>query len=250
MEKAFATEEFFYGPSAWIDRFEHITIPLLDNLATYLGRPQVRHPDFIELCSGFWDLRQFTEQDMLAAGFQRPYPNSQIPFGPIGLEREREWAHKAREVIKRVARQFPSPVTGRVRDGPVISWRSLHVPPARNQYTPFTRAPVMDRLSRLVMGELQAESRTHSRRMLSSGAAWRRRLGRLFGAGNEEQDEVDYGFDERLRINEWGALLSGHPDRFRDFLHPSPLPGGYLWGDIMLDELQRARSRQGRSSRV
>lgn len=47
---------------------------------------------------------------------------------------------------------------------------------------------------------------------------------------------VDYGFDERLRINEGGRLLLGQTDHFKDFLHPNAIPGSYLWSDIMLYE--------------
>ena len=47
---------------------------------------------------------------------------------------------------------------------------------------------------------------------------------------------VDYGFDERLRVNEIGRLLTGQLDHFIDFLHPEAVPGSYLWGDVILYE--------------
>lgn len=49
-------------------------------------------------------------------------------------------------------------------------------------------------------------------------------------------ERIDYGFDERIRVSEFGALLVGQEGHFNDFLHPSVLPGSYLWSDMMLYE--------------
>lgn len=97
----------------------------------------------------------------------------------------------------------------------------------------------------------------------------------------------DLGLDERLRVDEWGALMLGQEHHFRDLLHPNKgsslsslprdlcelelmqfvcaVPGSYLWGDILLyeyvlssivailradslcDRLKRAVTRTGRS---
>ncbi|KAK4690851.1 hypothetical protein P7C70_g9476, partial [Phenoliferia sp. Uapishka_3] len=157
MEDAFRGEDFFHGPSTWIDRFTNITLPLLSNLAVYFERPGILKPDLIELASGFWDLRGFTEQDFISRGIARPYPtNSQIPFGEIGQEREDKWAEEAREAVKIVAKSFAGP-DGVVRDGPVISWRTMHHP-KKNNYTPFTRAFHLDQLARRTLHGLRVES--------------------------------------------------------------------------------------------
>lgn len=149
MEEAYAGEEFFHGPctsfprlslgrsklladsprpsATWVQRFHHVTMPLLKNLARLLDRPQILHPTMIELSAGFWDLRAMTEQDFISRGIQRPYPmDSPIPFGNIGEEREKRWAGNAAEIIKLVAETFQGEKG--VRDGPMITWRSLHHP--------------------------------------------------------------------------------------------------------------------------
>ena len=116
------------GLATWLERFEHITKPLLANLAVEFDRPAILHPSFIELASGFWDLRGFTEQDFITESISKPYPlDSLIPFGNIGEEREEKWAREMTEAVKAVASYFPGK-TGLVRDGPVISWRTLHHP--------------------------------------------------------------------------------------------------------------------------
>lgn len=149
MEAAYAGEEFFHGPceclplvfilriprlisrsllaATWVQRFHHVTMPLLRNIANELNRPQILHPTMIELSAGFWDLRAMTEQDFISRGIPRPYPmDSPIPFSNIGEEREKRWAGNAAEIIKLVASTFQGEKG--VRDGPVITWRSLHSP--------------------------------------------------------------------------------------------------------------------------
>lgn len=130
-----------FTPATWVERFHHITLPLLRNLATLLDRPQILHPTFIELASGFWDLRGFTEEDFIVAGMEKPYPkDSEIPFEDLGEERESKWAEQAQEVLKLVATTFPGEKG--VRDGPVISWRTLHHPHKNSaSFSPFLPRP-------------------------------------------------------------------------------------------------------------
>lgn len=52
----------------------------------------------------------------------------------------------------------------------------------------------------------------------------------------EELDSDDLGLDERLRIDESGALMLGQEHHFRDLLHPKAVPGSWLWGNVMLYE--------------
>lgn len=47
--------------ASWVDRLNAITKPLLERLAKNLDRPQIIYPDLIEISSGFWDLRKYTE---------------------------------------------------------------------------------------------------------------------------------------------------------------------------------------------
>jgi len=262
-EEIYQSEDFFHGPSTFIDRFHNITLPLLRNVAEWLGRPQVAHPTVVEVSSGFWDLRGLTEMDFLSRGINRPYPmDSDLPFGPIGEERERTWTRHAGEMLRAVAAALPGP-TGAVRDGPVISWRTLHQP-KRNNYTPYSRVFALDQLARKLIHDLRsasllqhpnlyksalaAVSKTKTALLVKAGqagvgAGW---LAEAEAAG--VADEVDYGFDERLRVNEIGKLLTGQDNHFKDFLHPNPVPGSFLWGEIILYELKRAVAGAGRSA--
>lgn len=162
MEIVFQTEDFFHAPckeprergstppgviadgncstATWLERFHHISLPLLHNLATYLGRPQIANPTLIEIASGYWDLRGMTEQDFIAAGYSKPYPkDSDIAFGPIGRQRELKWVKNAQKVVKDVARTFSGP--NGIRSGPPILWRTLHHVKRNSQWFKLFHAP-------------------------------------------------------------------------------------------------------------
>jgi hypothetical protein len=143
-------------------------MPLLQNLAEHLNRPQILHPTMIELSAGFWDLRAMTEQDFIARGIQRPYPmDSPIPFGNIGEEREKRWAGNAADIIKLVAETFQGEKG--VRDGPMITWRSLHHPKRNSEYhSPFIFAcPLRPRNRRICSALSLTSSPSASRRLHS-----------------------------------------------------------------------------------
>ena len=78
----------------------------------------------------------------------------------------------------------------------------------------------------------------------AAGAGW---LGEHEGLAADD-DHEDYGFDERLRVNEIGKLLTGQDNHFKDFLHPNPVPGSFLWGEVLLYEVKRTVAGAGRSA--
>lgn len=231
-----------------------------------------------------------TEQDFIAAGYSRPYPkDSDLAFGPIGMSRERKLVKNVRKVIKDVAQTFPG--SNGVRDGPPILWRTmhhvkrnsgssrtvrqvfLHVSDALPQdYTPYSRVAALDALARKTMHELRLSSLAtypSSLSALFNSAPYRqearkylaREKRRHSGSGRDDEDDwlesdgIDYGFDERLRVDEIGRLLEGQEHhvsclvvgarysrsnelvwQMRDDLHPQVLPGSYVWADILLYE--------------
>lgn len=66
----------------------------------------------------------------------------------------------------------------------------------------------------------------------------------------EAVEGEDLGLDQRLRLDEWGALMLGQEHHFRDLLHPDVIPGSYLWGDIMLYEYVSRPSSVSKSDRA
>ncbi|GAA6048631.1 hypothetical protein JCM3770_002066 [Rhodotorula araucariae] len=232
-EEFFRTERWYNPPARWSDRVDEITVPLLPLLAKHLDRPQIEHPDLIVVNSGYWDLRKYTEEDFVAAGYlHRPYPeDSPIPYTPLSLAREQTWEREARVALKHIARTFKSK-EGKARDGPTLLWRTLHHPP-RHNYAPFPRVFQLDSLARKVLSDLQ-----HSQDPLpaSSSSSSAPPLSNLV----EPDEEEDLGLAHRLRVDESGRILLGQEHLFRDLLHPLPVPGSWIWGDVMLYELKRA----------
>ncbi|KAL8293504.1 hypothetical protein RQP46_000205 [Phenoliferia psychrophenolica] len=225
-ENFFQTERWYYPPATWVDRLQAITMPLLEGLAKHLNRPEITTPDMVELNSGYWDLRRYTEEDFTAAGWtSRPYPeDSQLPYSNLSPEREQGWEREARKAIKEAARSFRGK-DGSFRSGPALVWRALHQPPARHNYAPFPRVSALDGLNMKVIQDLQEEY-----------ASSHRGANRPQDHPDEGSAADDLGLDERLRVNNAGHLLKGQEHHFRDLLHPAALPGSYLWGDVMLYE--------------
>ncbi|CEQ42486.1 SPOSA6832_04288 [Sporobolomyces salmonicolor] len=223
-EAFFETERWYYPPATWIDRLDHITLPLLPLLAKHLNRPQIAHPDLVILNSGFWDLRKYTEEDFVSSGFPtRPYPeDSPIPYTNLSPAREQTWEREARKAIKHAAQSFRGK-EGNARDGPVLVWRSLHHPP-RHNYAPFPRVFALDSLARKVVSDLRLSS--------PSSRAPSAPLSPLA----EQREAEDLNLAARLRIDESGRLMLGQEHLFRDLLHPLPVPGSWLWGNVMLYE--------------
>ncbi|BGP48613.1 hypothetical protein JCM10450v2_004489 [Rhodotorula kratochvilovae] len=233
-EEFFRTERWYYPPARWSDRVDEITLPLLPLLAKHLDRPQIEHPDLIVVNSGYWDLRKYTEEDFVAAGYlHRPYPeDSPIPYTPLSLEREQTWEREARAALKHIARKFRGK-EGKARNGPTLLWRTLHHPP-RHNYAPFPRVFQLDSLARKVLSDLR-----HSQDAPLSSSSSTAGAPPLSNLTEPEEDE-DLGLSHRLRVDDSGRIMLGQEHLFRDLLHPLPVPGSWIWGDVMLYELKRA----------
>ncbi|GAA6064655.1 hypothetical protein JCM10212_005241 [Sporobolomyces blumeae] len=232
-EEFFEMERWYYPPATWVERMDHITLPLLPRLAKYLDRPEIENPDLVILNSGYWDLRKYTEEDFVAAGFPtRPYPeDSPIPYTPLSPGREQAWEREARKAIKHAAKSFRGK-EGKAKNGPPLLWRSLHHPP-RHNYAPFPRVFQLDSLARKVVSDLRLAQVPSSSSSPYSPSDPLSPLAEL-------EDREDLGLATRLRIDESGKLMLGQEHLFRDLLHPLPVPGSWLWADIMLYELKRA----------
>ncbi|GAA5984315.1 hypothetical protein JCM10908_006140 [Rhodotorula pacifica] len=249
-ESFYGSERWYYPPARWDERLEHITVPLLRKLAGHYNRPQIEHPDLVVINSGYWDLRRYTEEDFVAAGFTtRPYPeDSGIPHTPLSLEREQAWEREARKAIKLAAKTFRGEKSGKAKDGPTLLWRTLHHPP-RHNYAPFARVEALDSLARKVITDLRASQTLPAPATSTSRSFFSSFSYTSEGASppldpslydSEPTESQPLGLDRRLRIDNSGRLMLGQEHLFRDLLHPLPMPGSWLWGNVVLYELKRA----------
>ncbi|KAM0753119.1 hypothetical protein T439DRAFT_311789 [Meredithblackwellia eburnea MCA 4105] len=233
-------DQHFYPPVAVQDRLSHIVRPLLKSLNR-------TSPDLVEFSSGFWDLRHFTALDERA---------QKDPFGELSNERLQWYSHRLSNSLMDVGAMFP---------GVPLLWRSMHQPP-RAQETPFSRVAALDQLGRKIVANLNKVRRRSGSRTLalppvvsasqggSKGKAiandrdsthepFLNRVKQRIGAPVAHHDQAASSDTQKvvmgeIRIDEWGALMLGQ-EHLMNGMHTPPLPGGYVWGDVLLYELRR-----------
>ncbi|GAA6060106.1 hypothetical protein JCM10212_003514 [Sporobolomyces blumeae] len=241
----------FYPPVAVEDRLTHIVLPILDSLNR-------TRPDLIEFSSGFWDLRHFTALDELA-GID--------PWTELTADRLSWYSERLTRAFADLADVFPQT--------PLL-WRSMHQTPEYAN-TPPARVAALDALSRKVVAYLN-ESRTvgdakarldlllwsdssdsfEDKRGIRNGderprrktfknrgnsrARFLNKVKERIGSTERVRDFAFGNYESSLKgmitIDEWGTLMRGQ-EHSMNKVHTPPLPGGYLWGDVMLYFLQR-----------
>ncbi|PLW55157.1 hypothetical protein PCANC_05281 [Puccinia coronata f. sp. avenae] len=202
--RLYANISGYFPPAEYTSRIDNILKPVLENLASHTNNTLITKPDLVEMCSGYWDLRQWEEEDkkIVEKRINRPvqYPAQLgIGFGDLDQSRLDWWTERQQKAIRFVANTFPEPQT------PIL-WRSLHHTQP-HFWVGYDRVNQIDQLARYNIEKLKQE---------------------------------DSSLQPRLRIDEWGALMLGQEHHFRDVMHVRELPGGVLWGDVMLWELRRA----------
>lgn len=202
--RLYANISGYFPPAEYTSRIENILNPVLTNLAKHLKNPLITKPDLVEMSSGFWDLRQWSEEDIKVARKLTKVDPKEIGFNDLGSERLAWWTERQKKAIEFVSKNFPQPET------PIL-WRTLHHV-QRHYWVGYNRVYQLDQLARYNI---------------------------------ERMKENDPSLRSRLRLDEWGALMLGQEHRFRDVMHVRELPGGVLWGDIMLWELRRAVTKRG-----
>ncbi|GAA6016717.1 hypothetical protein JCM11491_000217 [Sporobolomyces phaffii] len=248
-------EPTFYPPVALEDRLTHIILPILDSL----NRTQ---PDLIEFSTGFWDLRHFTALDE---------QEGVDPFTELSSERLTWYSERLTRAFADLADVFPRT--------PLL-WRALHQTP-EHKGTPPARVAALDALGRKVVAFLNTsptvgdardkiaelieteESDSRPVKRHGNGArvgGMRRKTYRERGSSkarflnkvkqrigsSERLHDVIFGSDSTtlkgmITVDEWGTLMRGQ-EHLMNKIHTPSLPGGYLWGDMMLFFLERLSS--------
>lgn len=237
------------------DRLENIVIPLLSNL----GRGK---PDLVEFSSAYWELRHFEALDK-----QR----GRDAFSELSSERMQWYATRLRDALELVIGAFPESQ---------LLWRALHQTP-KSESTPYARVAALDHLSRNVVEDvnlrrsrgatLSAADKLSSRALLA--VSWQDKpaahptfhdtlrarpstrtafLNRVKGRMGlplvpNELEHIPRQQHKDIRIDEWGALMFGQQHLLND-IHTPPLPGGFLWSDVLLWELRELSRASSPSS--
>ncbi|KNZ56811.1 hypothetical protein VP01_2310g3 [Puccinia sorghi] len=123
----------YYSDQDW-SKLEHTLKPLLERLAKERAAVQVMTPDLIEVSSGLWDLRQWSEEDGRKAG-RALDEETEMVYEPLSRERLDWWHLRALRLLRKVHHLFPSQAP--------IFWRVLHHT-KRHSVAPYSRVQQLD----------------------------------------------------------------------------------------------------------
>ncbi|KAL8280436.1 hypothetical protein RQP46_007084 [Phenoliferia psychrophenolica] len=234
-----AMHPHYYPPASIEDRLDQIVIPLLANIAKQYNTSPV--PDIVSIAPGFWGILRLSYETQrirdaaIAAGnttFLEGYAKHDVWNNM--KEDQRDWMEgRIQEVIEYIGNGWRDSVKA-----PLILWRSLHHIQSHEQL-PFTRVQALDQIGRSVVERLVREGEA----AVKGAGEWKAwlalaasRVGRKWRGDSLEVTQAK-GLSSRLRIDEWGALMLGQEKHFVDKVHPLPLPGSYLWANMMLFQL-------------
>ncbi|TIC21719.1 cation efflux protein [Wallemia mellicola] len=164
-------------------------------------------PDLVEVSSTLWDLARFAKIDI---------NKNTSTLTDLEEDRLDFYMNRMSDVLDTTLEEFP--------DSQLV-WRTSHYPSDCNNNK-------LDWIGR-DLARLEQEREHQNKPYFHSN-----RLFQLEQATRHVLSQPDY--QDQVRINEWGHLMFGQHAHQIDQLHPSMLPGGWLWGDTMLYELRRA----------
>ncbi|SCV72224.1 BQ2448_4918 [Microbotryum intermedium] len=196
--------------------FEHRLADVVEPLVRALradGRESA--PDFVEVSSGVWDLARWAQQDIAA---------QQDTAGPLAKDRVTWYRFRVGQALENVRKMF--------FEAKAKTWRTLHYPldgEAEREYFFEKIAPRRRNSSALPEPPFFSHTRINQLDEAVRSLVLPTEVGDL----SLEAPHPDF------RLNEWGMMLRGHEAHQLDRIHGDPLPGGYLWADVMLYELWR-----------
>lgn len=218
----YSKHDWFITPSSFIDKFHHILLPILRNLSEQRQSPKILEPDLIEVSSGLWDLRQWSEEDSRIANITLD-DSSELVYLPLGRDRLDWWKERVIKLLLAIDHAFSthhdSGESARsISSQSTILWRTLHHP-ARHAVAPYSRVEQLDQFARFMIQNIQ----TSDDRQLSRLAS-------------------------RLRIDSWGRKMLGQENHLRDAVHPQAIPGSILWSEMMLWQLRASIMKKEKAS--
>ncbi|KAK4047959.1 hypothetical protein OIO90_005997 [Microbotryomycetes sp. JL221] len=202
----------YTSPGNFEHRLSDIIQPMMNAIRAD-GRPAA--PDYVEVTSGAWDLARWAEQDV-ASGSETT----------SGLTQDRVTWYRFRvgQVLDKVRKAFPN--------AKVKTWRTMHYP--TDQFA--EKDYFMDKISKRNLSSTIEQPFFPHNRIYQLDQAVRTLMTSAHVDIASSGHVPPYG---DFRISEWGPILKGHQAHQLDRLHGDPLPGGYVWSDIMLYELSR-----------
>ncbi|KDE08076.1 hypothetical protein MVLG_01776 [Microbotryum lychnidis-dioicae p1A1 Lamole] len=257
--KMIESHPHFYPPATIEERFDQIVVPLVHNLAAKHNVSAT--PDLVSFTPGYWGLlRQAVSDDKmlleaLKNGTAAEEAQAKYDVWRTMSPDQREWnRERMNAVLRHIGRGWLD-TAKKASDGaartPRILWRALHH--IKEQHNlPYNRVQAVDQIGRSVVQQLIAEGRA----AVAGSQTWTSWIAMLknsisgtepdiiaseeikLGSEEEQKEAFRMGYAHRLKIDEWGALMIGQERYFRDNVHPLPLPGSYLYGNMLMQQLK------------
>ncbi|GAA5931542.1 uncharacterized protein JCM15063_001497 [Sporobolomyces koalae] len=245
-----ATHAHFYPPATVEERFDQIVMPIVKGLAEQYGASPV--PDLFSIAPGFWSqLRQGVADvsaysNAVEKGMNPDEAGKVFDVWRSMEPAEQKWFEgRMYDTIRHIARAWPEGKDGQGSYRPTLLWRALHTIKETN-VAPVTRTVAADQIGRMVVKNLVEESRA-----AAAGAAtwkaWSKQIGaKALGWTRESKAAaLEDDLQHRLRIDEWGARMIGQTRYFHDLVHPLPLPGSWLYGNMLMHQLRVRVDQEG-----
>ncbi|KAI5480582.1 hypothetical protein MNV49_000278 [Pseudohyphozyma bogoriensis] len=201
----------YAAPGMFEHRLSDVIQPLIANLRAD-GRASA--PDYVEVTSGTWDLARWAEQDM-----------DEQKDTETGLTQDRVTWFRFRvgQMLERVRTAFPQ--------AKAKTWRTMHYPLDQVAEHEYFMDKITSRPTNASIDNQTPPSFAHNRIYQLDQAVRSLIQPTVTESGSVPGPHADF------RMNEWGTIMKGHDAHQKDRLHGDPLPGGYVWSDVMLYEL-------------
>ncbi|KAH8083497.1 hypothetical protein HD553DRAFT_350493 [Filobasidium floriforme] len=178
-------------------------------------------PDLIQVNTALWDTARWLRLDL---------ENDRSTIDGLSSDRLTWWKRRVRGVANVLRKAYPDvPIQWVTHHYPIsgnLDWFTQDIPKT-NQ--PDNQLPRANSLVRFV--QLRQTLEAALRGPPAEPTEW----------CDADCVREQYESAKSVSIGRWGDHMLGMERYMLDALHPAALPGGYLWGDMMLYELYRVR---------
>ncbi|CAK9781380.1 hypothetical protein CC85DRAFT_282798 [Cutaneotrichosporon oleaginosum] len=199
----------YIPPYTFEDRVHRLVRPYLNRIRATTGRG-ASAPELVYVNSGMWDVMRFAHEDIAA---------DKSIASTLGSTRLAWYRRRVRDALTFVVREFPQAA---------VYWSASHYPiKASNGW---------------FFGDIKPKHRPDIKLL---------RLAEMHGAAMSAFEDTadaspeDKAALDRVELGRWGLAMTGQEDHQIDDLHPTFLPGGYLWADMALWDLRHEVRRRG-----
>ncbi|GAA5865566.1 hypothetical protein JCM8547_007651 [Rhodosporidiobolus lusitaniae] len=239
----------FYPPGGFEERFDQILLPLLENLATrksnQTGRAVSPVPDLVSFSSTFWT--PFRHVRLLQSRAETEWEKKLDTWAPPRTEFVSWFTRRWTEAVRHVGVAWPAGGEGE-KKRPKLVFRELQQIFARDDI-PSNHVEVAIQVGRRVVDVLREEGEASlTEEVRGDWKAGEGELGKDWVAGEKERAR-EMGLGRRLEVLDWGRKFEGQQVKYTDDgaagVHPHPLPGSWLFWNMLLDILHRHVKGEG-----